>query len=109
MRIGEFTATTLTNKTRPICIKKDALGPMRPFEDLYVSPGHSIMTPQGFKNASKLINKNTIFRDMSCQEITYYHIELSEHSKIVANGIESESYRDDHNRHSFSKAPQKAL
>jgi len=101
---GHFTARGLDNNSKPICIKKNAFGVNKPFEDLYVSPGHSILVSGKMINADLLINGTTIYRVDDCDEVTYYHVELYQHSAIVANGIAAESYKESDNRTMFRKA-----
>jgi len=92
--ISKFTKRNLTKKSAPICIKKDALKKNYPFEDLYVSPNHSIILKGKMIHAKKLVNGKTIFQDFKKEEVEYYHLELESHSAIIANGILSESYLD---------------
>jgi YVTN family beta-propeller protein len=106
--IGNFTANVNHDDSRPICIKAHTFGQNKPFEDLYVSSGHRIITPAGFYTASKLVNGTTIVRDYSRKQVKYYHIELKEHSAIIANGLEAESYQDVKNlRRTFGYQPKK--
>ncbi len=90
--INKFKVHSLNEKSRPICIKTNALGPNVPFKDLYVSPQHGIFINGKLVRAKKLINNDTIFQDNECTEVEYYHIECNHHSAILANGILSESY-----------------
>ncbi len=104
---GHFRTQIMTHDTRPICIKADAFGTGAPFEDLYVSPGHRIArltddNTQTIIQACYLVNGTTIIRDTSCSEVTYYHIELDQHSTVIANGIDAESYEDVNNRATFT-------
>ena len=98
---SKFQVSKLTNKSRPICIKANALGENLPFKDLYVSPGHRILINGKMVAANKLVNETTIVQDSECNNVEYYHIELESHSAIIANGILSESYLDLNNRHVF--------
>ncbi len=98
---SHFTINNLNVFSRPVCIKKDALGKDRPFEDLYVSPTHGILFNGKRVHAFNLINGTTIVQEYPYDEVTYYHVELEEHSIITANGVLSESYLDDCNRDLF--------
>ena len=98
---GHFTITSMNRAAYPVCIKAHALGENKPFEDLYVSPGHRIQVGEQLVEACKLINKKTIIRDKKRQSVTYYHIELKNHSIICANGVFAESYADVSNRSAF--------
>jgi hypothetical protein len=44
--------------------------------------------------AKDMINGTTIYKDMECKTVEYYHLECKKHSVIVANGVLSESYLD---------------
>jgi hypothetical protein len=90
--INKFKVHSLNKKSRPICIKTNALGPNLPFQDLYVSPQHGIFINGNLFRAKTLINNDTIFQDNECTEVEYYHVECNHHSAILANGILSESY-----------------
>ena len=97
---GHFFTHGLDNDSAPILIRKDALGKNKPFEDLYVSPGHRIQCKDRMVMACSLINGTTITRQ-ECDEVIYYHIELDKHSVISANGLSAESYLDVDNRNTF--------
>ena len=104
---GYFTVNIYHDESRPICIKAHAFGQDKPFEDLYVSSGHRIITPTGFQKAGELVNGTTIVRDYSRTQVKYYHIELKDHSAIIANGLEAESYEDVNNRRTFGYQPKR--
>ena len=56
-----------------------------------------------------LINGESI-RQMAASEVTYFHIELSEHAVIFAEGMTAESYLETGDRTSFANgAPATAL
>ena len=99
--LSKFKVKQPSSESFPICIKQNALGPNRPFEDLFVSPNHGILVKGNVVRAKDLVNENTIFQDWSKNSLTYYHLELKNHSAIVANGVLSESYLDMNNRYSF--------
>ena len=99
--IGNFQAHNLNEETLPICIKANALGENTPFEDLYVSPGHRIIIDGTMVCARDLVNGTTIFQDNDRISVEYYHLELKDHSAIIANGVLSESYLDFNTRNIF--------
>ena len=106
--INKFKVHSLNEKSRPICIKTNALGPNVPFKDLYVSPQHGIFINGKLVRAKKLINNDTIFQDNECTEVEYYHVECNYHSAILANGILSESYLEiGNNRKLFENTKNK--
>ena len=92
--ISKFKVNNPNSKSRPICIKQDALGKNYPFKDLYVSPGHRILLNGKMILAKKSVNGNTIYQDTDCEDVEYYHLECENHSAIIANGILSETYLD---------------
>ena len=102
--ISKFKITQLNSNTRPICIKKNALGENKPFKNLYVSPNHSLLINNKMVTAKKLVNGTTIYQDMECDEVEYYHLECEQHSAIFANGILSESYLEVNNRCIFENS-----
>lgn len=98
--ISNFKKTNLNSNSRPICITKNAFG-KAPFQDLYVSPMHSIFLNGRLILAKHLVNGKTIYQDTKCESVVYYHVELRVHSLIVANGVLAESYLDVNNRYVF--------
>ena len=102
--VSKFKVVDLNSKSRPICIKKNALGENMPFKDLYVSPGHGLLLDGHMVRANNLINGKTIYQDNECRDVEYYHVELDSHSAVFANGILSESYLAVNNRHVFENS-----
>jgi hypothetical protein len=98
---SNFKKYKLNSTSRPICITKNALGKNIPFQDLYVSPMHSIFLNGRLALAKYLVNGKTIYQDTKCESVIYYHVELNDHSLIVANGVLAESYLDLNNRYVF--------
>jgi hypothetical protein len=93
----------LNDKSRPICIEKNAFGSNIPFQDLYVSPGHSLIVENRMAISSSLMNGKTIYQDEECIEVEYYHVECRNYSAIYANGMLAESYYDSNNRYVFDR------
>ena len=81
--------------TRPVKIVSGAFGKNLPTQDLFVSPWHAFIQNGFLKSAENMLNGSTIDYDNSCESAEYYHFELEEHSVIVANGVETESFYDD--------------
>ena len=102
--ISKFKVKNLNSKSRPICIKKGALGKNSPFKDLYVSPAHRLLLDGKMVSAMNIVNGDTIYQDNECDSVEYYHLECEEHSAIFANGILAESYTDADNRHAFENS-----
>ncbi|MEM3063632.1 MAG: Hint domain-containing protein, partial [Nitrososphaerota archaeon] len=87
----------------PIKICKSAFVDIIPHRNLYVSPAHRIYLFDTLIPAIKLVNGKTIYQDRSIKNIKYYHIELDEHSILIAEGLFAESYEDCGNRSSFDE------
>jgi hypothetical protein len=105
MWISNFKVMCLNSKSRPICIKKNALGKNCPFKDLYVSPGHRLLLNGKMVLAKNMINGETIYQDNECDSVEYYHLECEHHSGVFANGVLAETYLDvDDNRRVFEKS-----
>ncbi len=103
---GNYPSTTTKDKNAPIWIQKGALGNELPTEDLYVSPNHGIVVDGKLVPAWKLKNGSTIDHDHSRETVRYYHIELEEHSALVAHGVLTESYLDTGNRGAMTTLPR---
>lgn len=99
--ISKFKVRHLNTQSRPICIEKDTFDFNSPFQDLYVSPGHSLLINGKMAIASSLINGNTIYQEEARTNIEYYHLECRNYSAIYANGVLAESYYDSNNRYVF--------
>ena len=92
-----------TPRYRPILIRKDALGPGRPFCDMRVSPQHRILVSgwqaellfgevEVLVPAIKLCNGTTIYQDDEIADVTYIHVMFEQHEVICVDGIPTESY-----------------
>lgn len=91
--IGSFKIEKTDEKTAPICIKKDAIKEDCPMNDIYVSPEHIVLFPERLDKAKKFINDSkTVYQDFLLRNIEYYHIELEDHSLIVAENMFAESF-----------------
>lgn len=55
--------------------------------------------------ASSLINGCSIYQDMECHSVEYYHLECKTHCVIFANGVLAETYLDTNNRYVFDIRP----
>jgi Hint domain/Ice-binding-like len=99
--VSKFKLANLNSESRPICIKMSALAKNYPFNDLYVSPNHSLLLGGNMILAKDILNGKTIYQDEECKGVEYYHLECEHHSVIFANGVLSESYLETNNRHVF--------
>jgi len=85
----------------PVRIAAHAFGPGRPCRDLYVSPDHAIYVSDVLIPAKYLVNGQSIVQ-VECDEVTYYHVELSRHAVLLAEALPAESYLDDGDRANFA-------
>ncbi|WP_162993386.1 Hint domain-containing protein [Asaia bogorensis] len=86
----------------PVRIEENAFEPGVPSRDLLVTPEHCFAFDGKMLPIRMLVNGTTIRYDLSMQSYEYYHIELSEHSIILAENTPAESYIDTGNRHLFN-------
>ncbi len=93
---------------RPILIRHGALGGGLPRRDLRVSPLHAMYLDGVLIPAGLLVNGNSIVRDEICRAVEYFHVELAEHSILLAEGAASESFLDDDSRGMFHNAAEYA-
>jgi hypothetical protein len=91
-------------KTAPILITAGALADGLPARDLRVSPDHAIEVDGYLIPAKHLVNGTSIVQEAWCQRVTYFHLELEAHGLLLSEGLWSESYLDDGNRHAFNNA-----
>ncbi|MCB8884103.1 Hint domain-containing protein [Acidisoma cellulosilytica] len=98
-------------KVSPIRIMAGALGGNLPSRDLFLSPDHAILLNDILIQAGALVNNATIMRLARPPEcFTYYHIELTHHALLLAEGIPAESFVDNVDRLGFDNwAEHKAL
>jgi hypothetical protein len=102
--VSKFKVINLNSKSRPICIKADALEKNYPLKDLYVSPNHGLLLNGEMVLAKNLVIGTTIYQDNEINDVEYYHLECESHSAIIANGVLSESYFGGNNRDVFENS-----
>jgi hypothetical protein len=103
--VGRQTISTLFAdplRVNPICIKAGALAENVPSRDLYVSPDHAILVDDILVHASALVNGTSIVRAPApAKTFTYYHVELADHSLLLADNVPAESFIDNVDRMAF--------
>jgi Hint domain len=88
----------------PVRIRAHAFGDGVPHRDLLVTPEHSVFVNGGLIPARMLVNGGSIIVDRSIDAYTFYHVELEQHSILLAEGLTTESYLDTGNRANFANA-----
>ena len=83
----------------PVRVRAGAFG-TTPHRDLLLSPDHAVYADGVLVPVKHLINGATIVQeDAAC--VHYFHIELSTHDVLLAEGLAVESYLDTGNRMAF--------
>jgi hypothetical protein len=89
------------HKVWPVRIRAGAFGQGRPCDDLWLSPDHALFVGDVLIPVKYLVNGVTIAQ-VPVQEVTYYHVELSHHAVLLAEGLPAESYLDTGDRTNFA-------
>lgn len=87
----------------PVRILKDAINRGVPSKDMLITAEHCLFFEGSFVPARMLVNGCSIFYDKTITSYNYYHIETTQHSIIMADGVLTESYLDTGNRHTFQQ------
>jgi hypothetical protein len=89
---------------QPILIRAGAIAEGMPGRDLFVSPNHAILLDDVLILARQLVNGASIERQVHCQAVTYYRVELETRDILLAEALPAESYLDTGNRGMFANA-----
>jgi len=85
----------------PVRVRAGAFGPGQPARDLRLSPDHAIYLMDVLIPVKYLIDGNSVVQE-PVNEVTYYHVELPQHSVLLAEGLPVESYLDTGDRANFA-------
>lgn len=86
----------------PVRIRAGALTDESPSRDLLLSPDHAIFLDGGLYQAGTLVNDSSIVRESNVSTtFTYYHVELDDHSLILAENVPAETFIDYIDRMAF--------
>jgi hypothetical protein len=77
-----------------------AFGAGLPYRDLWLSPGHSVVSEGALVPIKHLLNGRSVAQ-VDRPNVEYWHVELEAHDVLLAEGLPAESYLDAGNRTAF--------
>ncbi len=94
MRDVDFSRHPAPRAARPIRLQEGALSTGVPERELCVSPDHGLFFDGCLIQAKDLVDGIVIRQDSEIAAIRYYHVALSHHAILLAEGAAAESYLD---------------
>jgi len=88
-------------RVRPVRILRGAFGDNLPVRDLVLSPDHAIFAEGVLVPVKYLINGTTVRFDHAIKRVIYFHVELTQHEVLLAEGLPAESYLETGGRRMF--------
>jgi T5SS/PEP-CTERM-associated repeat protein len=88
-------------KVWPVRVAAHAFGPSRPCRELFLSPDHALYIGAALIPVKHLINGTSIAQ-VPMDGVSYYHVELPQHSVLIAENMPAESYLDTGDRSNFA-------
>ena len=81
--------------SRPVCVKRNALGENMPVQDLCVTAAHAVVVDGALVPAGNLVNGTSIVLETADGHDTleFFHIELERHDLLDVQGAPCESLR----------------
>lgn len=89
-------------RVQPIRVKADALGEGLPARDLLLSADHALLVDGILVQAGALVNGVSVVREFQIPStFIYYHVEVADHSLILAENVPAETFVDNVDRMGF--------